>query len=295
MVHEKTIKKEVSFSGVGLHSGKPVAMKCSPAPPGTGVVFVRTDMGSVLIPVREAAVLSTFYSTTIGANGAQVQTVEHLLAAIAALSIDNLFIEIDGEEIPIADGSAAPFSDLLLEAGTYEQKREKQVIAVIEPFTIADGEKVIRVFPSESFEISYTIAYQHPLIASQQYTYRHSEAAFIREIAPARTFGFLKDIKHLLEKGYAKGGSLENAIVVGEDKILNPEELRFKDEFVRHKVLDLIGDIALLGMPIRARIEAYHAGHHVHTRLIETLRSSKNLSRTIPATLQEETFASLSV
>lgn len=294
MIHEKTIKREVYFSGVGLHSGRPVNLKLVPAPVGTGIVFKRMDIRSVLasalIPVSSATILSTFYSTTIGIHGVRVQTVEHLLAALYALSIDNLFIELDGEEVPIADGSSAPFVDLLLSAGEVSQEKEKMVLEIVEPFTIVDGEKRISLFPvtHAGLEISYHIAYQHPLIAKSSYSYLHSRSGFIKEIASARTFGFLKDIKQLLAKGYAKGGSLENAIVVGDDKILNPEQLRFEDEFVRHKVLDLIGDIALLGMPLCGRIEAYHAGHQLHTRLIETLRKSQNIVRMIPARSKNE-------
>ena len=295
MIHEKTIKREVSFCGVGLHSGLPVNMRLLPGPVGTGIVFKRTDMaGAVFIPVCAARVLSTFYATTIGMNGARVQTVEHLLAAVYALSIDNLIIELDGEEVPIADGSSAHFVNLLLEAGEERQGKERMVLKVTEPLSIEDGERRITLFPvrhghCEGLEISYTIAYPHPLIASQSFSYSHSKDAFIKEIASARTFGFLKDIKYLLAEGYAKGGSLENAIVVGEDKILNREQLRFEDEFVRHKILDLLGDIALLGMPIIGRIEAYHAGHKLHTRLIETLRSNKTVFRTIPASSVAET------
>jgi UDP-3-O-[3-hydroxymyristoyl] N-acetylglucosamine deacetylase len=293
MIHEKTIKREVSFSGIGLHSGRPVTMSLLPAPEGTGIVFKRTDMGLAFIPVCAATVLSTFYSTTIGINGVRVQTVEHVLSALYAFSIDNIFIELDGAEVPIADGSSAPFVDLLLEAGEVSQEKEKRVLEIVEPLTIVDGDKKISVFPVPhgGLEISYTIAYQHPLIANSCYSYLHSKPAFIEEIASARTFGFLKDIKQLLAKGYAKGGSLENAIVVGEDKILNQEQLRFEDEFVRHKILDLIGDIALLGMPIVGRIEAYHAGHNLHTRLIEALRKNQNAFRIVPAASIEATLA----
>ena len=282
MIHEKTIKREVSFCGVGLHSGRPVAMRLLHAPIGTGIVFKRTDMGFGFIPVSTATVLSTFYSTTIGMDGAYVQTVEHLLAALYAFSIDNLFIELEGAEVPIADGSSAPFVNLLMSAGEVYQEKEKMVLEILEPLTIVDGDKRISVFPAPhgGLAISYTIAYQHPLIANQTYSYLHSQDVFVKEIAPARTFGFLKDIKQLLAKGYAKGGSLENAIVVGEDKILNQEQLRFEDEFVRHKVLDLIGDIALLGMPIIGKIEAYHAGHKLHTQLIEALRKSQRKGHT---------------
>ncbi len=287
MIHEKTIKSEVSLSGIGLHSGKPVSMRLLPAPVGSGIVFRRIDLGSFLIPVREAEVLSTAYSTTIGIDDVRVQTVEHLLAALYALGIDNLVIELDGEEVPIVDGSAAPFVAKLLEVGTIDQREFKSVIEIIEPITLIEkGEngkeaKQIRIVPAQSFEIAYTIAFAHPLILSQSYDYRHSEEAFIREIAPARTFGFMKDVKRLLETGLVRGGSLENAIVVGDDKILNQEGLRFKDEFVRHKILDLIGDLALIGMPILGRVEAYHSGHYLHTQLIDCLRKNRSAFRVV--------------
>jgi UDP-3-O-[3-hydroxymyristoyl] N-acetylglucosamine deacetylase len=286
MIHEKTIKKEVSFSGIGLHSGVPVTMRWLPAPAGSGIVFKRTDLGSFLIPVSSAHIVSTLYSTTIGIGGVQMQTVEHLLAALYAMGIDNLFIEIDGEEVPIGDGSAAPFVTLLNEAGQQEQDRIRHCIKIVDPITLTDKVKTqtsevtksIRVTPGASFQVSYTIAFHHPLIATQSYVYRHSPEAFIREIAPARTFGFLKDVKRLLEQGLAQGGSLENAVVVDENKVLNVEGLRFHDEFVRHKILDLIGDLALLGMPICGHVEAYHSGHTLHTQLIKALRDDKGLS-----------------
>ncbi|MEK7286042.1 MAG: UDP-3-O-acyl-N-acetylglucosamine deacetylase [Nitrospirota bacterium] len=290
--YEKTIEREVVFSGIGLHSGKPASIRLLPAPQGTGIVFVRTDIASEMVIVRAAEVISTSYSTTIGRDDVRVQTIEHLLSAVSALSIDNLLIEVDGEELPIADGSAAPFVALLLEAGERPQSKEKQVMEIIEPFTLVDGEKFIRISPSESFEIDYTIVYKHPLIGIQSYDYRHSRQAFIEEIAPARTFGFLSEIKRLQESGYAQGGSLENAIVVGEDKILNQEALRFEDEFVRHKILDLIGDLALLGMEIRGRIEASQSGHQLHTRLTEALKNNKKCSRIICVSSGQEDFSS---
>ncbi len=279
MIHEKTIKREVCFSGIGLHSGKPVAMRLVPAPAGTGIVFKRSDLGFVSVPVNEAEVLSTLYSTTIGINGVRIQTVEHILAALYALGIDNLFIELSGEEVPIGDGSAGPFVDLLFDAGRIHQNKERTRFTVTEPITLVDGKKKIGLFPSDTFEIDYTIAFDHPLILGQSYLYRHSQTAFIRDIAPARTFGFLRDIKGLLANGLAQGGSLDNAIVLGDDAILNREGLRFENEFVRHKILDLLGDLALLGTPILGRIEAYHSGHQLHTRLIESLRVSNNLQR----------------
>jgi UDP-3-O-[3-hydroxymyristoyl] N-acetylglucosamine deacetylase len=293
MLYEKTIKTAVTFDGVGLHSGRPVSMKLVSAPEGTGIVFRRIDLGSFLIPVREAEVLSTSYSTTIGMGGVQVRTVEHLLAALYALGIDNLFVDLDSEEVPIADGSAAPFITLLRNAGIVVQGRAKAIIEITEPITITearedDGEKSIRIVPADAFELSYTIRFNHPLILSQSYTYQHTEERFIREIAPARTFGFLKDIKRLLETGLVRGGSLENAVVVGEDKILNQEGLRFPNEFVRHKILDLMGDLALIGMPILGRVEAHHSGHKLHTQLIDLLRKNKGAFRIVSSDSEKQ-------
>jgi len=285
MIHEKTIKKEVCFTGIGLHSGKLVTMKWVPAPSGTGIVFKRMDLGSVSIPVREAETVSTAYSTTIGIGDARVQTVEHLLAALYAFGISNLFIKLTGEEVPIADGSATPFIDLILEAGAMEQASLSESVTMKEPITLVSdgGAKSITIHPASSLTISYTIEFDHPLIARQSYSYQHSQGAFVREIAPARTFGFLKDVKRLLENGLAQGGSLENAIVVGENKILNEGGLRFNNEFVRHKILDLIGDLALLGSPILGHIEAHHAGHQLHTRLIDALRNNRGDKVASPA------------
>jgi len=294
MIHEKTIKREVYFSGIGLHSGRPITMRCVPAPTGSGVIFKRMDLGSVSIPVREADIVSTVYSTTIGIDGVRVQTVEHLLAALSALEIDNLFVELTGEEVPIADGSATPFINLILEAGIIEQAALREVMTLTEPLTLTDdtGTKWITLHPAASLQISYTIEFDHPLISRQSYTYRHSPDAFIKEIASARTFGFLSDVKRLLENGLARGGSLENAIVVGEDKILNEGGLRFDNEFVRHKILDLVGDLALLGTQILGRIEAHHAGHLLHTRLIEALRK-RNQDKSLLPTKSQETFQSV--
>jgi UDP-3-O-[3-hydroxymyristoyl] N-acetylglucosamine deacetylase len=252
------------------------------------------DLGSVSIPVREADIVSTVYSTTIGIDGVRVQTVEHLLAALSALEIDNLFVELTGEEVPIADGSATPFINLILEAGIIEQAALREVTTLTEPLTLTDDTRTtwITLPPAASLQISYTIEFDHPLISRQSYTSRHSPDAFIKEIASARTFGFLSDVKRLLENGLARGGSLENAIVVGEDKILNEGGLRFDNEFVRHKILDLVGDLALLGTPILGRIEAHHAGHLLHTRLIEALRK-RNQDKSLLPTKSQETFQSV--
>lgn len=275
MMNEKTIQKEVFCSGIGLHSGEKIHLKLIPAPERSGILFCRTDLGRRLIPANAAHVVSTHLSTTIGVEGATVQTIEHLLAAIAAFGIDNLIIELDGPEVPILDGSAAPFAELLSEAGVFHQKRERRIVQLIEPVTVSEKGKHVTIYPSSTFEISYEIRFDHPLILSQTYCYQHSPETFVTEIAPARTFGFLKDVQMLQSMGLARGGSLENAIVIGEEQVLNEEGLRFSDEFVRHKILDLIGDLSLLGMPILGRIEAVCSGHMLHAKLIKEILQNK--------------------
>lgn len=274
-MREKTIRKEVSCSGIGLHSGKLIELKLLPALEGSGIVFVRKDLGGKRIPADALHVVSTQLSTTIGAEGATVQTIEHLLAAVSAMEIDNLIIEVDGPEVPVLDGSAALFVALLSEAGIANQARMRSFIEFLKPITVFEQGKSVTIRPGSSFDISYQIQFDHPLIANQSYFYRHSRQGFTDEIAPARTFGFLKDVEHLKAQGLARGGSLENAIVIGDDKILNKQGLRFSDEFVRHKILDLIGDFSLLGMPILGHVEALCSGHMLHAKLIREVLANK--------------------
>lgn len=283
MINEKTIQNEVSCSGIGLHSGEKIHLKLIPAVEGSGILFCRTDLGGVLIPANASQVISTQLSTTIGTEGATVQTIEHLLAAISAFGVDNIIIELDGPEVPILDGSAAPFAELLVEAGIAHQKRNRRIVQVIEPVTVSEKGKHVTISPSSTFEIAYQIQFDHPLISSQTYRYQHSPETFMTEIASARTFGFLKDVQMLQSMGLARGGSLENAIVIGEEQVLNEGGLRFSDEFVRHKVLDLIGDLSLLGMPIQGKIEAVCSGHLLHSRLIKALLQNKKAYRILGA------------
>lgn len=280
-MREKTIRKEISCIGIGLHSGKPIELRLLPAAEGSGIVFIRKDLGRRAIPADAAHVVSTHLSTTVGIEGATVQTVEHLLAAISALEIDNLVIEVDGPEVPVLDGSALPFVALIQEAGIVNQERLKSFIEFLKPVTVSEKGKYVTVRPGSSFEISYRIQFDHPLISNQSYFYRHSRQAFVKEIAPARTFGFLKDVEHLKAQGLARGGSLENAIVIGEDQILNKQGLRFSDEFVRHKILDLIGDFSLLGLPILGHVEAFCSGHMLHARLLEEVWANQKAWRVV--------------
>lgn len=274
-MREKTIRKEISCNGIGLHSGRLIELKLLPASEGSGIVFIRKDLGGKRIPADAHHVVSTQLSTTIGTEGTTVQTIEHLLAAVSALEIDNLIVEIDGPEVPVLDGSAAPFVELLLEAGIVNQGRMKSFIEFLKPITVSERGKYVTIRPGSAFDISYQIQFDHPLIASQSYFYRHSRQAFTNEIAPARTFGFLKDVERLKAQGLVQGGSLENAIVIGDDEILNEQGLRFSDEFVRHKILDLIGDFSLLGMPVLGHVEALCSGHMLHAKLIQEVLANK--------------------
>jgi UDP-3-O-[3-hydroxymyristoyl] N-acetylglucosamine deacetylase len=282
-MREKTVRKEISCIGIGLHSGKPIELKLLPAAEGSGIVFIRKDLGGKAIPADAAHVVSTHLSTTIGIDGATVQTIEHLMAAISALEIDNLIVEVDGPEVPVLDGSASPFVALIQEAGIENQERFKSFIEFLKPVTVSEKGKYVTIRPGSSFDISYQIQFDHPLISNQSYFYRHSRQAFEKEIAPARTFGFLKDVETLKAQGLARGGSLDNAIVIGDDEILNKQGLRFPDEFVRHKILDLIGDFSLLGMPILGHVEALCSGHMLHARLLkEVLANEKAWKIVVP-------------
>jgi len=283
MATEKTIGKKVSCRGIGLHSGKSIHLSLLPAQPGDGIIFVRTDRGSIRIPANEAHVIPSQFSTIIGTKGASVQTVEHLLAAAAALEIDNLIIELDGPEVPAMDGSASPFIALLLEAGATAQAKERPFIEILKPIRVSEKGKSITIRPGSSFEVSYKIDFDHSVISKQSYHYWHSPQAFMREIAPARTFAFLKDVSYLQSQGLALGGSLDNAVVIGEDSVLNKQGLRFADEFVRHKVLDLVGDFSLLGRPILGKVEAVCSGHQLHVALVKEIYKNKKAWRMVSA------------
>lgn len=297
-MYEATIQNKVSCHGVGLHSGSDIKMELLPAPEGTGIVFIRGDLGNVRILANADYLIPTHLSTSLGRGDVTIRTVEHLLAAISALDIHNIIIRLDGPEVPALDGSAAPFVSLLLEAGVIYQGKVKPCIEFLKPVVVSSMGKYIAIHPSPTFDISYKIHFDHPVVSTQNYFYRHNRETFIEEIAPARTFGFLKDIPLLQAQGHALGGSLENAIVIGEDDILNKDGLRFSDEFVRHKIVDLIGDISLLGMPIIGRIEAFCSGHMLHAALIrEVLRDRKawtTVYEAVPLSSSEANLPSLS-
>jgi len=277
MRFQQTIRKPVTCSGVGLHSGCRVSLTLTSAPPDTGIVFIRRDVsGSPRIPVTIKNIRPALLSTTVGVGGVQVQTIEHLLAAAAGMGIDNLFVEVDAPELPALDGSAKPFVNLIREAGVAAQDRRQTYLKILRPLEVTDGNKRIAIRPAAESSITYTIDYAHPLIGRQAYDYGWSRDAFAEDIAPARTFGFLREVEALWEAGLGLGGSLQNTLILSEEGLLNEDGLRFADEFVRHKILDLIGDMMLLGVPVIGAIEAVRSGHALHARLVSRILESRD-------------------
>jgi UDP-3-O-[3-hydroxymyristoyl] N-acetylglucosamine deacetylase len=272
-VRQHTIAEKVSCTGIGLHGGAPVQLTLRPARADTGIVFVRTDRPQpVEIPARAAAVRSTRFATTLAHGEAAVGTVEHLLAAFYGLSIDNARVEVDGPELPVMDGSAASFVYLIRSAGIYRQRELRGELRVRRPIEVREGRRWIRVEPARRFQVSYAIDFAHPAIGRQQLSAMEIDPAwFEREISAARTFGFLDDVRALWGAGFARGGSLDNTVVLDEEQPVNPSGLRWPDEFVRHKVLDLFGDLALLGLRIRGHVHVERGGHAMHLRLVSTL------------------------
>lgn len=269
---QKTLAREVSCKSVGLHSGRKVRMTIRPADIGEGIIFCRKDLaGDNIIKATPSNVSDTTLATTLGLNGARISTVEHLLSAFFGLGLDNAIVETDSFEIPIMDGSAKPFVDLLREGGVEEQGGEKQCLVITRPLTVTDGAASASLHPSEHFEITCSIDFDHPAVGKQSYHMVFSTEAYERHISPARTFGFLHEVEYLQAKGLALGGSLKNAIVLNGHKVINKEGLRFPDEFVKHKLLDAIGDLSLLGLPIRGHYVAYRSGHRLNNLLLRTL------------------------
>lgn len=272
MPYQRTIKHEINFSGTGLHIGEKVNLTLKPAPPNTGVVFRRTD---VLASDPTRAILANItdgqLATTLGTNGTGVNTVEHLLGALTGLGIDNILIELDAPEIPILDGSAVEFVNLLRAARVKYQHAPKKFVVIKEPISIHCGDKYIKAYPADGLVIDYTIEFDQPFIGKQSYNWEFGYKSFIKEICSARTFCLKEDVEKLRANGFARGGSLKNAVVVDENGILNEEGLRFPDEFVRHKILDLIGDLSLLGHPIIGHIKAHKSGHHLHHEFLRNV------------------------
>ena len=270
MICQTTIARPTAISGIGLHTGQRINMTLRPADAGAGIVFHRIfDNHTVTIQATSENVVDTRMATVLGKGDVRVSTVEHLLSALSAYGVDNLHIDIDGPEVPIMDGSAAPFASIIEEAGQRWHPQSRKFLAIRQPVSVIDGEKRVSIIPSRFFRITFDIAFQHPCIALQQRSVKVTTAGFRRDLAPARTFGFLRDVEMLKQAGLARGGSLENAIVVDDERILNPEGLRFQDEFVRHKILDAIGDLSLIGYPILGHVRAFKAGHDVNHQLVQ--------------------------
>lgn len=280
MQFQQTVKCPIACQGIGIHSGRPAQVIIKPAPANSGILFVRTDLpGQPVIPARSSRVVDSSLATTLGSDQAYVSTVEHLLAALAGLQIDNARIEVSGPEVPILDGSAGPFAALLQKAGIKTLRWPRAFFLLQRPLEIIDGDKYIRVEPAPALKFTYSIDFPHPKIGCQKLTLVPRPKAFCREIAPARTFGFLHEVQRLQANGLALGGSLENAIVLDTTGILNPEGLRFPDEFVRHKMLDLIGDLALLGWPLVGHLHVHKGSHALHQKFMATLLQQQDAWR----------------
>jgi UDP-3-O-[3-hydroxymyristoyl] N-acetylglucosamine deacetylase len=269
---QQTLANAVRCAGIGLHSGQPVALALKPAPTNTGVVFInRNGKDGASLAASVEHLVPTELCTAISGNGFQVKTIEHILAALAGLDIDNVYVEVDAGEAPVMDGSAAHFVRLIRSAGIASQNRRQPYLKITRPLEVVDGVRRVRIEPSSTTKITYSIHYDHPLIQTQTYFYEHSAHAFEREIADARTFGFLQEVEALWARGLGQGGNLDNTIVLSQDGILNESGLRFTDEFVRHKILDLIGDFSLLGFPFIGHLIAERSGHAIHTRLVQQI------------------------
>ena len=273
---EQTLANRVRCTGIGLHSGKPVELVLSPSAQGTGILFVRHERGrEIRFPARAEWVVDTRLATTLGTPDFRLSTVEHLIAALRGMGVDNCTVEVSGSELPIMDGSAAPFVYLIKSAGLRSQKRMRRRMVIRRPVEVRHGNRWVRVIPSRSFKMSVTIDYPHPAIGREfRFADLSDPGCFERDLAPARTFGFLSDVQRMQSIGLALGGSLQNAIVLDDDRVLNQSGLRFPDEFVRHKMLDLVGDLALLGLPIQGHVKAMRSGHALNQALVAELRAN---------------------
>ncbi|MGD0695998.1 MAG: UDP-3-O-acyl-N-acetylglucosamine deacetylase [Terriglobia bacterium] len=268
---QHTISSPVSIAGVGLHTGVKVNVRLCPAPPNTGIVFKRTDLDGFAIEANVHNVARVAYATSLMKQGVLISTTEHLLSALAASGLDNVVVETDNLELPILDGSALPFLKLIQQAGLKRQRAARAYAKVLTPIEVVDGAKGIAVYPSDVPRITYSIDFAHPLIGNQTLEFQPDKDSYEEEIAPARTFGFAEEVEMLRRNNLIRGGSLENAVVLTRDGIVNPEGLRFPDEFCRHKILDVVGDLALFGHPIIGHVVAKRGGHAMHVALLTRL------------------------
>ncbi len=276
MRFQRTIKNEVRFEGIGLHSGRPVRISLKPAPRDHGVIFFRKDRG-IYIKASFQNVIDTAFATTIGVDGVRIRTVEHLLASLSGLCIDNILVEIEGPEVPAMDGSAIFFVEYILKAGIVNQAKKVTYLEVKRPFLYEEPGIRIMALPYRGRKLTYNLELPHGPLKKQAISIELNEETFLSHIAPARTFGFLKDVEYLRKNGLALGGSLSNAVVIDGEKVLNTEGLRFPDEFARHKVLDMIGDLYLAGAPIAGHIISWKSGHSSNIKFIKKLIASGSL------------------
>jgi len=291
-LNQRTIKKSVEIVGIGLHKGVPVTMILEPTPQNSGIVFIRSDL-NISIPLSPKSVTSTQNATTLSSEGAYIHTIEHLLSALYAHGIDNLNIHLNNEETPILDGSSAGFCMLLDEAGIKIQDAPKEIIVIKEEIVVSDGVKFAKLLPSQGCSFEFEIDFAHPIIKKQKYSFDFSTKNYREEIAKARTFGFLKEVQYLRSKGLALGGSLDNAIVLDDKKVLNPEGLRYKDEFVRHKILDAIGDLFLARRPIFGKYVSYAGSHKLNYMLISKLLESPSTYEIIKSEVAPREYKNL--
>jgi len=266
----------VSCAGVGLHSGAPVNLRILPAAAGTGIVFHRTDLDNFPIEASGRNVARVSYATSLMKKGVLISTTEHLLSAFIGAGIDNAIVELDNLELPILDGSAQPFVEMIQRAGIRQQRKARTYLRIVHEIELREGDKFIAVYPDDVYSVSYSINFPHPQIGKQTFRAPLTNGSFLEEIAPARTFGFLHEADAMRQQGLIRGASMENAIVLDREKVLNPP-LRFADEFVRHKVLDLIGDLALIGKQILGAVVADRAGHAMHTALVSRILRDRSL------------------
>ena len=289
MFYQRTIAKKVDVTGIGIHSGKKVTMKLHPAEADCGIQFKRTDLPNAeVLKATAQTVGATENNTTIGSGMNAVHTVEHLLSVLYGLGINNVFIEIDGPEVPIMDGSGASFVFLLKETGIATLNKSKEFLVVLEPVKVEVGDKWAMIEPSSRLIIDSTIVFQHPIIKTQRKVFEFSCENYISEISRARTFGMLRDVDMLKRKGLAKGGSLDNAVVLDDFKVMNQDGLRFGDEFIRHKILDTVGDISLLGYEIAGKITTYKSGHNLHNLLCRKLLETQGAYQVVSASALEK-------
>lgn len=289
MFYQRTIAKKVDVTGIGIHSGKKVTMTLHPAEADSGIQFKRTDIPNAQVLKCDAETVgATENNTTIGSGLNAVHTVEHVISVLFGLGINNVFIEIDGPEVPIMDGSGASFVFLLKETGVATLNKSKEFLVVLEPVKVEVGDKWAMIEPNNKLVIDSTIVFQHPVIKTQRKVFEFSCENYINEISRARTFGMLRDVDMLKRKGLAKGGSLDNAVVLDDFKVMNQDGLRFKDEFIRHKILDTVGDIALLGYDIAGKITTYKSGHNLHNLLCRKLLETPNAYQIVSASSLEQ-------